>query len=293
MDIADLKNISLKFIEQRIEELRTLDCRNSDINHLRTLFKNLFRVYVTAPISISPGTSIYRVRKHWSTVKNSYLPSLANIYPDAKYITCLGRANRIANPAYYFSSDEATALWECRPEVGDVFTVLECTIMDDANALLTPLGIHEMARRHGIAIGGEIPNAYLELEAALASDSECMHKHDLIDQFIKAEFLKAVPAGEEHLYKVTIAIAESAFTYASAEASVDGIAYPSVASIPGSANIALLPLSFARICQPVMCKRVVISNTTLPNKGLGYAEETPANAISSSGKIEWQLPHSR
>lgn len=288
MDKERLSWMPLAYIEERIDELQKLDLKDLEIDYVASLFRDLFRVYVSCPITISGGKSIFRARKHEESARDCFLQNLSNIYPDPQVITRLGRANRIGRPIYYFSSDDVTALRESRVEVGDVFTVIECETNSDYNNLLTPLGIHEMAHRLDIEIGGNLPDPNTRLRSLFGGDPACMHKHDLIDRFIKDEFLKIVPQGEEHLYKRTIAIAESAYAFAtSMDKPIDGIAYPSIASIDGSVNVAILPESFARLCRPIACNRVVISDTTLPRMGLGLSELTPAKRILEDGTIEW------
>lgn len=65
----------------------------------------------------------------------------------------LGRANLDRQPVFYCSTELENAVFELRPRVGDVVTVLRSDLTGDESPRLVPLGIWELAKQWGVAIG--------------------------------------------------------------------------------------------------------------------------------------------
>lgn len=134
-DVVHSRLIQLdeQFIKHRIKLLRKTDLRRARISRLRSLLSDLLRAYVTIPLNIKDGMSIFRARKHREDERNCDLKNVkADIYPQASFITHLGRANREREPIYYLGANEGIALKEVKPSPGDVITIVECKPLENA-----------------------------------------------------------------------------------------------------------------------------------------------------------------
>lgn len=285
MSLDRLSELSVRFIQGRLDELRHADLKTAYIDDLKGKLYPLLRAYTSTSLMIGEDNPIFRVRKHREDEKETLLKSVEDIYPKAVYLTRLNRASREGQPIFYFSADGVIALHEVKAAVGDVCSVLECKPRANASPLLIPVGIHEMARRHHARIGGNLPEPALRIRALLKDDAESIKKHELIDKFITDEFLKDVGEGQEDLYKLTIAIAELLFSFETDVGPIDGIAYPSIASDRINANVALLPHAFLRIYKHVACEWMKIEETR-PNLGFEVSGRK-AQRITDGGGIEW------
>lgn len=299
-----LTQLDEKFIKHRIRMLERKNLKTERIDRLKTKLTDLLRAYIVSPLEIRKGESIFRARKHREEEKQEKgadvcLPSVNAIYPQTKYIRRLGRANRVRQCIYYFAADEGIALREVKPVVGDVVSILECKPINDGTPSLIPIRVHQMAREHGARIGGGFPEPEVRIKHEFQNDASAIAKHKLIEDFVVTEFLRVVDEGEEHLYKLTIALAELLFSFEPDLSDfgielgpVDGLAYPSLASKQMNANLALTPHAFHRIYRPVACKRVTIAELRSKTiKGFpvdGFAvDERVAKAVHDDGTIEW------
>jgi hypothetical protein len=280
-----LSAIDVRFIEQRLGELRTIDLKTVGIDDLKVGLYPLLRALTSTSLMIGEGRSIFRVRKHRREECEKLLESVEEIYPKAIYLTGLNRASRKHQPIFYFSADSTIALYEVKAAVGDICTVLECGPRSIASPLLIPIGIHAMAQEHNAKMGGNLPDPASRIRELFKGDEETIHKHELIDGFITGEFLKEVKDGQDHLYKLTIAIAELFFSFETDAGPVDGIAYPSIACNRINANVALLPDAFHRIYKPIACEWMKIEKT-LPKLGFSVAGRK-AMRVREEGSIEW------
>lgn len=285
MNLVGLAELSVDFIRNRVGELESTALETACIDDLKLLLSTLFYAYVSPTIRIAEGKALFRVRKHPADKQATMLTSVDEIFPQAAYTKRLGRANRTGKPIYYFSSSSGTALNEVKAIAGDTCTIIECRPRQHASPLLIPIGIHEMAKRQNVLIGGGLPEPPVRIRASLTSDEEFC-KYEIINNFVKAQFLRAVDDQHDYQYKLSIAIAELALEFQTDESLVDGIAYPSIASEEIGANLAILPLAFHRIYQPTACCWVKIAGT-LPNGGFSLSASGRARQISDLGQIIW------
>jgi len=151
-----------------------------------------------------------------------------------------------------------------------------------------------MAKEYGARIGGDFPDPETRIRELFQNDTQSILKHEMIDAFISKEFLRIVNDDtEEHLYKLTIALAEWLFRFETDLGFVDGLAYPSVASNNINANVAFLPAAFHRLYRPTGCKRVtIVGNAPKIVKGTQVEaftidDERIAKSIRDNGDIEW------
>jgi hypothetical protein len=269
------------------------------IDRLKTRLTDLLRVYVSTTIEIEKDRSIFRARKHLIDEREVFLENVDGIYPQARHIRRLGRANREQQCIYYFGADNGVALSEVKPVIGDVVTILECKPRLGASGSLIPIGIHQMAEKHGARIGGDLPEPRIRIATFLGDDPANIRKHKMIDDFVLEEFLRDVSDGHEYQYKLSVAIAELLFSFENDLANLredlgatDGFAYPSLASGSINANVAFQPEAFHRIYQPVGCERITIEeNRTRIVRGTTvdsfYGPHQMARTVHTTGEIEW------
>jgi len=133
----------------------------------------------------------------------------------------------------------------------------------------------------------------------LQNDPESLRKHQLIDSFVLREFLRVVDEGNEHRYKLSVAIAESLFNFETDLSDllpnlglIDGLAYPSIAAKKINANLTFHPRAFHRLYRPVACKvlaiegvhKRIVAGTVV--KSFVVAERK-AKAVNTDGRIKW------
>lgn len=279
-----LSQLSRRFILERLELLKVTDLASARIDDLKAILFDLLRAYTSTTLLIDENRPIFRARRHREDEKEKLLDHVDEVHPKACFIRRLGRANREGAPIFYFSPDKVIALHELKPNIGEIFSVIECRTRQEVSPFLVPIGIHELARRHNARIGGEFPDPAVRIRDFLGNDED-FEKHKLIDNFVAAEFLKVVDEGQEDLYKLTIAIAELLFDFETDVGPIDGIAYPSIASDQLNANVALLPEAFHRLYKPVGCTWTR-NEGTRPNQGF-LVSSREANGISNEGEIAW------
>jgi len=279
-----LSQLSQRFILERLEILKGTDLASARIDDLKAMLFDLLSAYTSTTLLIDETRPIFRARRHRQDEKEKLLDRVDEVYPKACFIKRLGRANRERTPIFYFSADKVIALHELKPNIEEIFSVIECRTRQGVSPFLVPIGIHELARRHNARIGGDFQEPAVRIRAFLGNDED-FEKHKLIDNFVAAEFLKVVDEGQEHLYKVTIAIAELLFDFETDMGRIDGIAYPSIASEQLNANVALLPEAFHRLYKPVACTWTRIEETR-PNHGF-FVSSREAQSVSNEGEIAW------
>jgi hypothetical protein len=156
-----------------------------------------------------------------------------------------------------------------------------------------------MAEKHGVRIGGDLPKPQARIAKFLGDDFANIRKHRMIDSFVLEEFLRVVSDGDEHKYKLSIAIAELLFSFENDLADLrrdlgatDGLAYPSLASERINANVAFQPEAFHRIYQPVGCERITVEESRKKTVAATtvdsfYGPHQKARAVQATGEIEW------
>lgn len=281
-----LTNLTPESIQQAIRFVRESDFKAVEIDDLKAALFEMLRAYGCYSKSISEGIPLFRAMKH--KANEDRFVNLSRIYPDPKFLTTLGRANREHQPVFYLSGDHVIAFHEIKAQTGDVISLLECRPQDGVSPILIPIGIEALLKKHGVKAAGEFPENSIRIEDLLEHDADCLEKYWMIDDFLTSEFLKDVPEGQSHQYKSTVAIAELLFSFATEDRPVDGLAYPSIAGLWTHTNVALLPESFHHIYKPLACQRIKI-NGLLDNLGLSLDPSVGvmADGIDADGSIRW------
>jgi hypothetical protein len=156
-----------------------------------------------------------------------------------------------------------------------------------------------MTKKHGVRMGGSYGTPKSRIRSLLQGDLESLRKHQLIDSFVLREFLRVVHEGDEHRYKLSVAVAELLFGFETDFSdlvpnlgSIDGLAYPSNAAKRINANLAFHPTAFHRLYRPVACKvlrveevrKRIVAGTQVTSFSV---TERTAKAVHPNGQIKW------
>lgn len=278
-----LSNLSTDSIERTVQFVKAADLETVEIDELQAALFEMLRAYGCYTKSIKQGASLFRAMKH--NADEDRFANVSRIYPDPKWLTTLGRANRERERIFYLSGDKVIPFHEIKAKPGDIVSLLECRPRDEANPILIPIGIDALLKKHGVKAAGEFPANSIRIEELLDHDPDCLAKYWLIDGFVTSEFLKDVREGQSHQYKTTVAIAELLFSFGTEAQPVDGLAYPSIVGL--HTNIALIPESFHRIYKPATCQRLKITGVDKLRFFLDPSLGLMADEIDAEGQIIW------
>src|SRR4030088_1900866 len=90
-----LCRLALDDIQRRLELVKRIDLKTAEVDDLKLLLKDVLWAYSCFTISVNGERSIYRARRHLPREREKALDSVEEVYPHAKYIKTLGRANRV------------------------------------------------------------------------------------------------------------------------------------------------------------------------------------------------------
>ena len=255
-----IQNLSLKQIQEIIEEIRKLDLEIVDIDIIKEKLKPLFVGHTLRAPIYEPGLKLYRGR-----VCNEKLNNIEDItYPPAKLITKYQRVNRPGQSVFYCCAGRRVPFFECFVKTGDKFILSQWKTV--SRLLVNNIGYLNDN------IMGLQPKSLDELKEA----------NILIRNFIDEEFTKNVNEGEEYLYKNTIALAEKHFS----DDIFNGLLYPSIAIKARSDNLALKP---HYVDKNLMIERVEFIQI-VSVKGFEYKIKVLdlATSFGKDGSIEWK-----
>ena len=245
-------------INKRIRALRKLNLATVNEPYLEKQVRELLNIgYVARPLIVNASRA-FRVRINEN--RELFTNTKELWHPPPQYIKAKGRVNDVGESVFYYSDSENTAVIEKRPELGDILTVLEAELVNsDKQPLVMVLGIHEYTAQSNPNYGGTPPQ--YDVKQKQFTDREGISKtNPLLQAYLTEEFMRQVGLGNEHEYKITIAIAKILMNEpellnedgSRAEGIiVDGFAYPSIASNNLGANVALRTDSADRLYKPV------------------------------------------
>jgi hypothetical protein len=217
------------------------------------------------------------------------LPSNVNElkYPPAARVTKFQRANRPGDPRFYCSAGAPAAIFELSPRVGDRIAVSEWEVQEklwmlnvgyEKNSLST-IG---SARQTPHWQTKPIPNETIA--------------NRLVHRFLASEFTREVPAGAEHFYKLSTAIAEKLAGRITSLNQTEGmpsgrrfagLQYPALAMRGDADNIVLHPDFVDR--NHLVLKNVRYVNIDERTDPASFQATTIdfADVVSATGIISW------
>jgi len=98
-----LSNLTVESIQHAIKLVREADFEVVQIDDLKAALFEMLRAYGCYSMSISEGIPLFRAMKH--EANEARFLNLRRIYPDPKFLTTLGRANREGDPIFYLGGD--------------------------------------------------------------------------------------------------------------------------------------------------------------------------------------------
>ncbi len=283
-----LDNISIVDLRRRIRSLRKADLRTLSDTAASFRIRHVIDQYMFQVRHLQL-TGIYRARLNrpgelFSTASQLW-------YPPIEAVLRPSRLNGIGQVRFYASSTPNTAVFELRPKTGHAFTVLLATT---SSRQVVSLNV-----------------AFIGLERSLAPEVQHFTDKDsfrrsptfrerlgsgnykkwlLIDDYLSEIFGAEVPDGEEHLYKLTIALAKLLFE----APGVDAVSYPSVATSDHGINVCMNPAAADRVFAPLEAWVVEVGEKAVhPQSGMPLWRVQfirTSQEIGPDGSITWRPP---
>ncbi|SDG52060.1 RES domain-containing protein [Pseudomonas benzenivorans] len=278
-----LIGISLEEIRSIINELESCDRELLTIAGLKHRVQLLMNGYSCMTRVIS-SSNAWRARR---ITGMKYIENIREVwYPKPEHVKTYGRLNRPKKPMFYIAASHETAVLEMRPTVGDRFAVLQLRLKDSSSLPhVMELGVAERKSMNGSRSSVHLLENTIIGRKLLEDHIE---KNLLIRSFLAREFMRVVDRGEEHLFKLSVAIGE---TFLSSP-QIHGVLYPSMAGDPSAAttaeNMALKPNAADELYAPEICWIAEVESiTTAPATGFQIRCVKRAEAIEPDGHIVW------
>lgn len=205
-----------------LNHIRVLDLRSIDIDELKYILSPLFIGYQSKAPEFDPAMLLFRARRD----EERCFESIRDLsYPPVNE-TKLNRANRELSPKFYCSSSRKAVFFEINAQEGEVITIGHWRT--SAQLLAHPIG-------YSSKIFNQL-GSNRECPPYAHSDFHIDKFHKEVRDFFSEEFARKVQSGEEHLYKISVAIAERYLGKP-----FNAILYPSMAQYANSDNLAIEP----------------------------------------------------
>lgn len=270
-------------ITRRLEDFRNRNLKKAKISTLKSELGNLMEDYVSASYPIQ-ASSVYRVRKNKEDKLFKHKDCVW--YPKPEFITTLGRCNNVGSPVFYCCDSKDTAVIEVKPTVGEHLTILKCELKDqNLLPVVMPLGVYERTGIHNPKLG--IRSLEDELNRRGGLSKEAIRKNLKINSFLTEQFTKYVTYGNEHEYKITVALCELIL----GSNTLAGVCYPSIAGGGLAVNIALTTNAVDKLYKPVSCQLVRVTQV-YDNPGCQVDMLLETESIKDDGEIIWKSPES-
>lgn len=242
----DIIPSTLEEVATAIREIESLDLRSCSIEESRAKLKPFFQGYIVVAPIFNPGMLVFRARK-----VDEHRPELLSeiAAPPAPKSLVNQRCNRSGQPLFYCSSDRSGPFFELHAREGDrmVLSTWKTTKPLLTNRVgFTPAAFTALGSVRECPKWGSDPEKYTETEL-----------NQKIENFLAEKFTQDIHAGEEDLYKLTIAITEELIP----GELFGGLLYPTIPMNGNGDNLALKPafvsggLSFVR-AEYLVVKRI-------------------------------------
>jgi hypothetical protein len=230
-------------------------------------------------------TGVYRARIHLSGQRFDNARDLW--YPPASVVR-MGRLNDAGQPVFYAANTPHTAMFELRPEVGQVHTVLLARTRDGPATMHGPfLGVTRSVSADVEKLLGGVARADTQLRRELGQGN--YKKYALLDRWLTEAITRVVPADHPEAYKPTVALANLLF-----KSPMDAISYPSVATTGNGINLCMATERADEFFEPTEAWEFEIDNVQFHHTtGEPLYRVKPLRrsvAIAGDGSITWRLP---
>lgn len=201
-------------IQKTIQTIKELDLKSVEIDSIKELIGPILDGSVVSTPKFKPGLILYRGR--YCKNKPTNVSDLT--CPPQEYIKNDQRVNRAGHSVFYCSTAREAPFFELDVKPNGKIVVSKWETTDELlvnNIGYTKTGFSNWWRE-GMKVNSPETNY-------------------LINEYLSQEFTKIVPAGKEHLYKTSIAIAE---LFCSCDL-FDGLLYPTISMKANADNLAL------------------------------------------------------
>lgn len=201
----------------------------------------------------------------------------------------MGRLNEEGKPAFYAANTPHTAMFEMRPEVGQLHTVLLARTLDSIPVSMRGpfLGVTQSLSTDTDALRRRIAGADAALRDKLGPGD--YKKYELVDRWLTDAITQLVPPERSEMYKPTVALANLLF-----RAPLDAISYPSVATAHNGTNVCIPPSLADRLFVPAEAWEFVIDHVIHhpeTSKALYRVKAIrKSTSIAADGSISWGPP---
>lgn len=220
-----VKQPEIDEVEHTVQELRGLDLASADIELVKKHLRAIMPGYILNSPIVPKDAILYRGVE--SADKPRKVVDLS--YPPSKYVKSLHRAGRPGTSLFYCSMSREAPFFELGVLPGAKVAISHW--QTTAPIVVNNVGYHQ-------EVFGSLGSNRDCPSWGKGTDYEKLEKTTaFIKHFFATEFAKIVPAGEEFLYMLSIAIAELHF----ANDMFGGLLYPSMAMRANTDNLALKP----------------------------------------------------
>ncbi|MCK5272437.1 MAG: hypothetical protein KAJ52_07660 [Sedimentisphaerales bacterium] len=273
--IPEGERLSINEIQETIGELKKLDLQSADVNSLKRHISAICIGYMLQTPIIQAGRKLYRGIP-WQE-KPHEISRLS--YPPEERVDKFHRAGRPNEPLFYCSTAREAVFYELGVHTEDRLVVSEWETTDSLlanNVGYAPDTIKKLGSNRTMPTwsNNERPEGIEQ-------------NNLLVQQFLADEFTKIVPSGQEHEYKLSVAIAEHHF----GPDMFDGLLYPAIAVRGNADNLAIKPMA---VDEKLVLKKVEYIQVTDDSNGSYKITMLDfANSFTEDGRIEWKgrLPH--
>jgi|GEM_PF-2399175 len=290
----NIKQLSPEDAEKCIEKIKNIDLKTTSVDLIKEMLVPLWLGFSLDVPILRPGELFHRGVILKPEEKRPDIIGRVS-YAEPKYVTKYGRVNREGEPRFYASNSRATTLYEIGASPGQYIVISRWSLKESLIAVNIGY-IQEVFNCH---------NSNRNLKDIWWHRSNLSEINNVLQNFFSKEFSKHVPDGEEHLYKISIAIAEGLFgnTHFKGELPSDiknppkerrlGILlYPSLARSANTDNVVLLPEFVDKYLELRQVDLIYVKEK-FDEKNLKIDFLDFANSFTSDGRIEWQgrIPH--
>lgn len=223
----NIPELCVEDIEQTISKIDSADFEKLTIEDFEEYLTPLFRCYKVTVPRFERGLYLYRGRtcKQPKNIKEI-------TYPPAEIVKRYGRANSIGETFFYAATARAVPFFELNLKKGDYIALSRWKTTD--KLLVNHIGFSKECREY-LRSNRTLDEIY-DFVKSTKSHGDL---NSLVHDYLAYKFSKLVNSGEEHYYKLTIAISRKLFK----SDIFSGLLYPTIA-ITGNADNILLKKDF-------------------------------------------------
>lgn len=271
----DVRRPEMNEVQHVIQELRTMDLAVMDIDVLKEHLGAVIPGYILNSPIIPKDRRLYRGVK-WA---DRPLKTADLSYPPEMKVKTFHRAGRPGRPLFYCGTAREAPFFELGLISGDKVAISHWKTT--AQLVVNNVGYHgEVFDK--LSSGRDYPSWGKETEFHELEKTSASMRH-----FFATEFAKIVPFGQEHLYKISIAIAELHFSHEM----FGGLLYPSMAMRANADNLALKPDCVDQYLKPHKVEYIRVDESSDHEFKVTILDF--ADTSGPDGKIQWKGRHPR